>query len=407
VWLYLGNAENAAGRPDAALDCFARALERAPGFAQAHYNRGVIHFHAGRLEAAVEAYRAAISYQPSFVMAYNNLGVTLEAMDDTQAALDAYDAASRVDPNHASPPWNRALSQLREGQYGEGWPLYEWRWAAGKAAPFRQFPGRPLWLGGRNLLGRTILLHAEQGLGDSIQFVRYAPLLAAQGARVILEMFTPLLELCRSVAGVERLIGTGDRLPAFEFHCPLMSLPLAFGTRVETIPNDVPYLAASDDRCATWAERLGARTRRRIAFVWKGNPKHEGDRLRSLPLDLFTELFKADADFISLQCELTQAEAAILAGYPEVRQLGAALADFADTAAILATCDLVITVDTAVAHLAGAMGKPTWLLVPQRADWRWLKQSEQSPWYPTMRLFRGTKPDDWPNVIAEVAAALG
>jgi tetratricopeptide (TPR) repeat protein len=406
AWLYLGNAENAGGRADAALDCFQLALERAPGFAQAHYNCGVIHFHAGRLAAAAEAYRAAIAHQPGFVLAYSNLGVTLEAMDDTEAALAAYDAAIKADPNNPSARWNKALALLGDGQYGEGWPLYEWRWAAGKAGPLRQFPGRPLWLGGRRLADRTILLHAEQRLGDAIQFVRYAPLLAEQGARVILEMPQPLTALCQGMSGVAQVIGTREKLPEFEFHCPLMSLPLVFGTRVESIPAETPYLAATGERCAAWAARLGPRPPRRIAFAWKGDRKDDGDRLRALPLERFAALFASEAEFICLQRHPTQSEAAILAGHPRVRQLGAALADFADTAAILASCDLVIAVDAPLVHLAGAMAKPTWLLLPQRAGWRWPKQGECSPWYPAMRLFRATKPDDWPDVLARVANAL-
>jgi len=406
VWLYLGNAENAGGDADAALKCFRRALEHGPGFAQAHYNCGVIHFHAGRLAAAAEAYSAAIAHEPDFVMAHSNLGVALEAMGASEAAEAAYDTAAQLDPNHASPRWNKALLQLRNGRYVEGWRLYEWRWAAGKGGPFRQFTGRPLWLGGRNLAGRTVLLHAEQGIGDAIQFARYAPLVAALGARVILEVFTPLVELCKSLAGVSEVVGAGDKLPKFDFHCPLMSLPLALGTDEKTIPGETPYLAAPEERRAAWAAKLGPAQRRRIAFAWKGNPKHEGDAMRSVPLDLFARLFGAEAEFICLQPELSQAEAAILATHGQVRQFGPALADFADTAAILASCDLVISVDTALAHLAGAMAKPTWLLLPQRAEWRWLKQGETSPWYPTMRLFRGAKPDDWPDLLTRVATAL-
>jgi len=298
VWLYLGNAENAGGDADAALKCFRRALEHGPGFAQAHYNCGVIHFHAGRLAAAAEAYSAAIAHEPDFVMAHSNLGVALEAMGASEAAEAAYDTAAQLDPNHASPRWNKALLQLRNGRYVEGWRLYEWRWAAGKGGPFRQFTGRPLWLGGRNLAGRTVLLHAEQGIGDAIQFARYAPLVAALGARVILEVFTPLVELCKSLAGVSEVVGAGDKLPKFDFHCPLMSLPLALGTDEKTIPGETPYLAAPEERRAAWAAKLGPAQRRRIAFAWKGNPKHEGDAMRSVPLDLFARLFGAEAEFI-------------------------------------------------------------------------------------------------------------
>jgi tetratricopeptide (TPR) repeat protein len=406
AWLYLGNAENAAGDADAAMGSFQKALEIEPCFAQAHYNRGVIHFHAGRLEAAVDAYRAAVAYQPGFALAHSNLGVALEAMGDTPAAFAAYDAAILADHNHPSAHWNKALALLRNGRFAEGWRLYEWRWLAGQATPYRQFRGRPLWLGGRNLAGRSILLHAEQGLGDTIQFARYAPLLAAQGAHVVLEVFQPLVALCKDLPGVARVIGAGEALPATEFHCPLMSLPLALGTTMETIPAEVPYLAEPEDRRAPWTARLGERPRRRIAFAWKGSPKHEADRLRSVPLEVFAALFSKAAEFVCLQRDISQAEAAILASYPAIRHFGAALADFSDTAAVLANCDLVISVDTALAHLAGAMAKPTWLLLPRRAEWRWLKQGETSAWYPTMRLFRAEKEADWPTVISNVAAAL-
>ena len=266
----------------------------------------------------------------------------------------------------------------------------------------RHYPGRPLWLGGANLSGKTILLHPEQGLGDIIQFARFAPLLTALGARVILEVFTPLKPLFAGMEGVAEVIGSGEALPPFDVHCPLLSLPLALGITADTIPRAMPYIVPDPARVATWRASLGPATRPRIGFVWKGNPKFPRDKIRSVPLAEFAALFDADAEFLSLQKEVTDDERRLLVRHANVRQMGPALEDFGETAAILALCDAAIVIDTSVAHLAGAMAKPTSLLLPARADWRWMQNKTDTPWYPTLRLFRQTRHADWSQPLDNI-----
>lgn len=408
-WLQLGLALNAENRAHDALQAFAHAAALDPRYAEAHYNCGVILHHQGQLEAAAKRFRTALEHMPGFVMARSNLGVTLEAIGDTQAALAAYDEAIAAGPNTPSPYWNKALLLLRNGQYEQGWRYYEWRWGAGKVGPRRLFPGKRLWLGGGvPLAGKTILLHEEQGLGDMIQVIRYVPTVLALGAKVIVESFTPLTTLFQQLSalpGVEAVIDVGAPLPHFDVYCPLMSLPCALGTTLEAIPWNGPYLAAPADRVSEWTERLGPAKARRVAVVWKGNPRHEGDTARSIPLSDFKKIFEADAEFISLQKDATDIERALLDANG-VQPIGHLLTDFADTAAVLATCDLVVTVDTSVAHLAGAMGKPVWILLPARSDWRWLKTGDTSPWYPTARLFRASQQSIWNDVLNQVVVEL-
>lgn len=402
-WLQLGLAQNAAERSDQALKCFEQATALDPGFAEAQYNCGVILYHHGQLAAAAERYRAALSTQPDFILARSNLGVTLEALGDAGAALAAYDEAIASDPNNPSPYWNKALLQLRNGDYAQGWRHYEWRWTAGKVGGRRSFPGKRLWLGGVPLAGKTILLHEEQGLGDMIQFARFVPQVAALGARVVLQTFTPLKALFEGMPGTEAVLDVTEALSKFDFYCPLMSLPLALGTTLETLPWHGPYLGATSARRVLWQKRLGKASRPRIGFVWKGNPRHEGDSARSIPLPVFKGVFHEGAEFLSLQKDATDAERAILDAHG-VKHVGHLLADFVDTAAVLETCDLVISVDTSIAHLAGAMDKKLWLLLPERSDWRWLKEGETSPWYPTARLFRGNLQGVWDDVIEKIRA---
>lgn len=406
IWLILGNAWSATGQQDRALECFRQAITLDPAYAQAHYNSGVIQYHQGELESAVESYTAAITHKPDFTLAHANLGIALEAQGDTESALERYDAAIATDPNDPSAYWNKALLLLRNGQYPEGWTLYEWRWAAGKAGALRQYPGRPLWLGGSSIKGKTILLHAEQGLGDTIQLMRYVPMLKAAGAQVVLEVFTPLKTLFESMPGLKQVVGVGEPLPAFDLHCPLMSLPLAFGTTLESIPNDMPYVRPDPDRVIACNDRLGESDRLRVGLVWQGNPKHPGDSARSIPLAAVKGMLLDGVEFLCLQKDASPAEIEALNAFSSVKMLGSELADFSDTAAVIECCDVIISVDTAVAHLAGAMGKPTWVLLPGRADWRWLKDRTDSPWYPTARLFRQARHGIWQDVMDSVREAL-
>jgi hypothetical protein len=251
-----------------------------------------------------------------------------------------------------------------------------------------------------------VLLHAEQGLGDTIQFARYVPLLTAGGAKVILEVQPELQSLMRRLDGAAAVIARGEAAPPFDVHCPLGSLPLALHTEPASVPAHIPYLAADDAQMAKWSARLAALPRPRVAIAWSGNPSHDNDRNRSIRFAQLTPLLAAPASFVGIQREVRAEDAASLAGEQRVTQLGEELADFSDTAAVLALCDLVIAVDTAPAHLAGAMGRPLWVLVPFAPDWRWTREGASTPWYPRARLFRQPALGDWQSVIARVAEEL-
>jgi hypothetical protein len=273
----------------------------------------------------------------------------------------------------------------------------------------RRHVDHPRWQGRGRLAGRTLLLHAEQGFGDALQFARYAPRLAREGARVIVEAYAPLVPLLHSLDGVAQVIAIGEPVPAFELQCPLLSLPLACGTTLATIPADTPYLAPPPERVAAWRRRLGRRQgqRRRIGMAWSGSLTHHNDRNRSIPLSRLEILLgRSDCELHVAQQQIRPADRTVLDGLPHVIDHSAALADFADTAALLSLMDLVISVDTSVAHVAGALARPTWLLLPFSAEWRWLIGRTDSPWYPTMRLFRQPAPGDWDGVLTAVMRAL-
>ena len=324
----------------------------------------------------------------------------LGRLDEARAS---FDHAVGIRPNFAQAHWNRAQAMLLAGAFARGWREHEWRLAA---HPELQRPfAQPLWLGEEPLAGKTLLLHAEQGLGDTIQFCRYAPLAGARGARVVLEVQTSLVDLLRDLPGVSSVVARGDPLPPFVLHCPLPSLPLAFGTTLATIPAQTPYLRVPADRAAAWEARLG-RKRPRVGLVWSGNAGHRRDRSRSIPLYALMPLFDLDATFVSLQKDVRAADQAVLQQTPKLVDVSAGLESFADTAALIGELDLVIAVDTSVAHLTGALGKRLWLLLPAAPDWRWLTGRDDSPWYPTARLFRQNDARAWGPVVTRVRAAL-
>ncbi|HZB93031.1 MAG TPA: tetratricopeptide repeat protein, partial [Stellaceae bacterium] len=395
----------ATGQFDEALAAAEEALERRPDLAEAHHNRSLALHARGRFDAALASAERALALRPGFAEAHHNRGVVLQAMARFDEALGSYQEALRHRPDFAAAHCAEGSCRLLCGDLEQGWAKYEWRWQADGAGA-RAF-SVPQWRGNADLAGKTILLHAEQGFGDTIQFCRYAPLVAQQGASVLLEAQPPLLPLLRTLAGPVQVVAQGETLPAFDLHSPLLSLPLAFGTTLDTIPASIPYLAASPDRIDKLAMLLPPPTSLRVGLVWSGNPAHRNDRNRSMALERLAPLLAVpDIACVSLQRDLRADEAAALPRYPAVCPLGAALGDFADAAAIVASLDLVIAVDTAVAHLAGALGKRCWLLLPHLPDWRWLLDREDSPWYPTLRLFRQPAPGDWDSVIARVAGEL-
>jgi tetratricopeptide (TPR) repeat protein len=401
----LGNVMMREGRPADAEACYRRAIAARPGYAVGHNNLGGALRAQGRLDDAVAAYREALALAPGYAGALCNLARVLHEQARYEEALAHYNKALTIDPGHAESHANRATLLLLLGRFTEGWADYEWRWRVkGFTTEARNF-GKPRW-DGADLAGRTLLVHAEQGQGSAIQFVRYIPLIA--GGRVILECQRPLARLFGGlVAGISgELAIKGEALPSFDVQAPLMSLPHIFGTTGSTIPGDAPYLAVDPALERTWGERLQLWPRPRVGLVWAGNPRHENDANRSMPAAAFTPLLrKQNITLFSLQVGATDADKAWLAGAP-IHDLAPGLSDFADTAAAIAQLDLVISVDTAVAHLAGALGRPVWLLVPFVPEWRWMLERTDSPWYPTMRLFRQTAPGDWDALMARVAAAL-
>jgi len=390
-----------------AVTSFDQVLAIKPDNVEALYNRGNALQGLKRHADAVASFDHALAIKPDYVEVFNNRANSLLALRRHAEALASFDQALAIKPAYAETHWNLSCLQLLLGDFDPGWKEYEWRWKTQDFASGRRDFAKPLWLGEESLHGRTILLHAEQGLGDTIQFVRYVPLVAAGATRVILELPPPLTGLLSGIKGPSLIIGRGQEPPEFDCQCPLLSLPLALKTRLETIPATIPYLSASADRVIKWQQRLPETGRRRIAIVWAGNPNFKGDHARSIGLTRFSPLFSlAGVEFISLQRDLRDGDSDILQNYPHVIQLGDEIADFADTDALLALADLVITCDTSVAHLAGAMGRPTWILLSFSPDWRWLLDRDDSPWYPTIRLFRQPRIDDWESVVARLIGEL-
>jgi tetratricopeptide (TPR) repeat protein len=406
----LGNALAQLGRFEEALPQYDLLLAVHPDHPETLVNRGSALAGLGRPDAALAAYDRALALRPDYGKARLGRGATLAALNRHQEALQDYGRALAADKTNADIQHNEALSLLTLGDYARGFPKYEARWQR-TGMPRRRSLGKPLWLGEYPLARKTILVPAEQGLGDTIQFARYAPLLARSGANVVLEVQPELKALLSRLDGVGSVVGRGEALPPYDVHCPAGSLPLALRTEVSTIPAPVPYLAANDERVAKWRERLGHLPSPRIAVAWSGRVNHANDRNRSIALARFGSLFAAgqegvNGSFVSIQRELRDGDADALSKLPNVMHVGDALADFDDTAAVMALADLVIAVDTSVVHLAGAMGRPVWILVPFQPDWRWLTDRDDSPWYPTARLFRQPKPGDWDSVIARVRDEL-
>jgi tetratricopeptide (TPR) repeat protein len=398
-----GVALAALGRHEAALADFDMALRAGPNPMVA-YNRGLALANLGRSAEAVAAYDQALAMAPNHIAALSSRGVALQALNRHGEALASFDRALALAPDFADAHFNRSLALLALDDYARGLAAYEWRWKRSGAAPARQ--NRPLWLGEAPLAGKTILVHAEQGLGDTIMFSRYVGQLAAGGAKVVLEVHPELKALMARHAAGAVVIGRGEPRPAHDVHCPLGSLPLACKTTPATVPAAIPYLAADPERVARWRPRLEAHGARRVALVWAGNPAHANDRNRSLPLAALAPLLAHDGvRFVSLQRDLRAGDAERLAAMPMLG-LGPELEDFDDTAAVLAQCDLMLSVDTSVAHLAGALGRPLWVLLPFASDWRWTVGGERSPWYPSARLFRQPQPGDWESVISAVLKEL-
>jgi len=371
------------------------------------YNRGTALLELGRQTEALTAFDRALAQAPNHTRAWNNRGRALQSLNRHDDAVASFEKAIAVDKDYADAHSNLALSLLTLGNLRRGFADYEWRWKrAGMPDARRGYRGR-LWLGEFPLGQRTVLLSAEQGLGDTIQFVRYAPLLARAGAKVVLEVQPELKTLLAGVDGISSCHARGETLPAYDLYCPLGSLPLALKTEPTTIPVDIPYLHADDAHVEKWRPVMDALPGKRVALAWAGNARHANDRNRSIDLKLLEPLFGIEGvSFVSIQRDLREDDAALLARHAVVTHLGAELADMADTAAVTTLTDLTIAVDTSVVHVAGAIGREAWVLLPFSPDWRWTLTGTHSPWYPQARLFRQPAPGDWPSVIAATRDAL-
>jgi Flp pilus assembly protein TadD len=403
----LGNVLKDKGRLDEAIAAVRRAIALKPDYADAHISLGNA-LRAGRqFDEAIAAYRQAITLKPSYAEAHYNLGNALQDKGQFDQAIAAVRQAIALKPNLAEAHHNLALMLLRQGDFQRGWQEYQWRWEwKNFPSPKRNF-SQPQW-DGSPLEGRTILLYTEQGFGDAIQFIRYLPLVVQRGGKVIVECQTELQRLLRTMHERYEIVAHGEPLPTFDLHSPLLSLPLVFRTTLENIPNIVPYLHADAQDAQRWQERLENHLPKvKVGLVWGGRPTHKNDHNRSIKLSNLAPLGQMPGvRFFSLQKGAAAAEAKIPPAGMELVNWTAELKDFADTAALIANLDLVITVDTAVAHLAGAMGKPVWTLLPFNSDWRWLLERQDSPWYPTMRLFRQEMHGDWQMPIQKLTEEL-
>jgi len=379
------------------------ALQADPGSGEAWNGRGNALVELGRFEEALGCFSTAAGLFPGNRNIPYNRGNALRGLGRHQDAIAAFDESLAIDPGHAEAHWNRSLSLLALGNLEEGFRGYEWRWRRKNAVPHRH-GASPLWQGGA-LEGRTLLLHAEQGLGDTIQMARFIPLAAARGARVLVEAQRPLHPLLRQLPGISALFSPGETPPPFDLQCPLMSLPLAFGTRLDTIPGPITDLSGNLARAGAWDRDLPGGVLR-LGIACSGNPDHARDRERSIPLSLFAPLLRPGVEAFLIQTQLRPSDEAFLAASPGLTDLRPRLTGFGETAAALLAMDAVVCVDTSVAHLAGTLGTPAHLLLPSLPDWRWLLDRADSPWYPSLRLHRRARGEGWESVIARVAAAL-
>ncbi len=392
------------GKPAAAIAHFERALSLDPDRAETHNNLAIAFEHAGDLRAATAHYQKAVSLSPRQPEIHNNLGNAFEHQGMLDEAMACYQRALALKPDYAEAHYNRSLLRLLLGDFAQGWAEYEWRWRC-KTNPETGYPLRPRW-SGEPLAGKTILIQTEQGFGNSFQFLRYVPALAERGAKVVLTVPGALIRLAKTLPGVSAVLSEGDATPDVDFYCPLLSLPHLFDTRLETVPASVPYLAPPGDTSAAWSGRLLASPGLKIGLVWSGNPANRLNSSRSIPLLALEPLRRIPGiTWFSLQVGSPGEDIALARGQT-VTDLSPFLIDFAETAAAICRLDLIISVETAVAHLAGALGRPVWVPLTVVPAWRWLLDREDSPWYPTMRLFRQTTPSDWTAVVDALAEGL-
>jgi tetratricopeptide (TPR) repeat protein len=389
---------------EAAISSFEIAIHLKPNFSDAHNNLGSAFLQLKKYELAMTCFNKALRIQPDFEEAIYNKGCLLFWQNKVDLAIEFFDKALKLNPSNAHSWWNKSLALLTSGDLDSGWPLFEWRYLAVKDLDKRSFK-QPRWTGAESISGKVILLYGEQGLGDTIQFCRYTKIVSSLGAKVILEVPKPLFTLLAKLEGVNQLVPSGDALPEFDYHCPLMSLPLALKTNLHSIPAPTLYIH-NHSSINFWRTRLGKRIKPRIGLVWSGNPKHTNDQNRSISLNEFIPWLPNGYEYLSLQKELSISDRVILDENPHILSFADDLNDLSDTAALVACLDLIISVDTSVAHLAGSLGKETWVLLPFTPDWRWMLDRQDSPWYPSIKLYRQQTVGDWTTVFKEIQKDL-
>ena len=400
-----GNALLDLKRPAEALMSCDKAIALKPDLAIAYFNRGNALLDLSRPAEALANYDKAIALKLNVAQAYLNRGIVLQQLRRPADALASYDKAIALEPNNADAHFDKSICLLQLVRFEQGFRQYEWRKKFDRLSLFRSF-SQPLWLGEEDIEGKTLFIWWEQGFGDTIQFCRYANLAEARGAKVIMAVQPQLRRLLEQISPTIQIVNYNEVPTDFDYHCPMLSLPLAFRATLETIPAQQQYLKADEDLRRAWAARLPPKTKPIIGLVWRGGTLSKHDYKRSIELEQLVPILGPDSDWICLQNEVIEKERAVLRQLGRIAFFGDDLRDFSDTAALLDLMDLVVTVDTSVAHLAGAMGKPVWILLPYNPDWRWLLDRDDSPWYPSARLFRQNETRAWDDVIARVHVAL-
>ena len=394
-----------AGNYSDALVALQKALSFNQQSSEIYNNLGLAYHKLNQFNAALENYNLALTINPNYADAYSNRGLTYQALKNTTEALKDYGKCLQIDPNHPDANWNKALIKIQLGEYQEGWALYEWRWQSFSKKWARHYQ-QPLWLGESSIKDKTILIYPEQGYGDFIQFCRYIPMLLELGAKIILETPAPLMALvASSFEGNIQIIESGKKLPTFDVQCPIMSLPLAFKTILENIPSTFPYLKADPNKVQLWQEKLGEKTKPRIGLVWSGSTWHKNDHNRSIQFEKLLSLLELPFEFHSLQKEIRGQDQALF-NKSSIQNHQQDLRDFSDTAALIDLMDAVVSVDTAVAHLTGALGKKLFILLPSNPDYRWMPDRKDSPWYTSAELFRQSLIGDWTQIIEKLKISL-
>jgi len=436
----LGVISQELGRHEAAVGFYTRAIAQNPAMAEAYSNLGAVLFELNRFEDALETLQAALDIAPQLVNAWSNLGATLMKLYQYEAALDAfdqvlrlepqnvdaycyqglilhdlyrlqdamicYDKALAIDPQSSLALWHRSVCLLLQGDFERGWPAYEARWQHKKLKLIlRDYP-QPRWTGSESLTGKTILIYAEQGMGDTLQFARFLPRLIEQGAKVAFEVHPPLVSLLARCLPQVRVYAMGEQPPPFDLHTPLLSLPGILQCTASTIPTPDCYLSADSHKIAEWQQRLGRATRPRIGLVWRGNPAHQNDRNRSMSLETLLQALPQGADYICLQNQIQPQDLQTLEKTNRVQVYAQDLKDFDDTAALCQLMDVVISVDTSVAHLSAALGQKTWTLIAYSPDWRWMQMRQDTPWYTSMHLYRQHVAGSWQECLQEISTCI-